>query len=227
MNKAIKSILVTGALLLVLAPTAFVHAEDGDDSSSESQQSSGLTEQQKKAQELQREIEKRRSEIEKHRAEVEAEARKKVAERASEIEKENTEKKKSPEERKKTCEERKTGLETKLKNLVKNAEKHQQRISLYLDAATKYVNDNTLGDEAVTSALLKAEDAKAKSAGSVAALKALSPTIDCTAGAVSSDVAQFKAAAEQARNDIKAYKDSVKSLLEVLEDLNEEAGEQE
>ena len=59
--------------------------------------------------------------------------------------------------------------------------------------------------------------AKATAAASQAALQAVTPTVDCGSTSVAQDVATFKAAAEQARTDLKTYKTAVKALVTALQ----------
>ena len=229
MTSYLKNVCLVGAIVMLL-PVAQVAAHNGvddghpEDSISQSSDDS-LSPDQKRAQEQQKEREKREQEIEMHKSEKSAETQAKLRDRSKEIESEsvsNSAKRKTAEERKKTCEERKKGLETKLKNLVKNAEKHEAKITGYFDAAKLYVETNQLTDDALAAALLTATDAQAKAALSVDALQALEPTLDCSAGTVSSDVASFKAAAELARNDLRTYRQSVRAILEIIEKSKED-----
>ncbi len=211
--------MIITSFILVASPAAAVYAHNGVDHAPgfhhESNENETEAEQQK-------DLTEKQAELAKHQAEMRAEAQKKMTERARELEKEGEkENKRTPEERKKTCEERKVGLEQKLANIKKNAQKHQDKITNYLDKAVKYKDDNNITDTDVAAAIIKATEAKATSAASVAALQTLSPSIDCASGAVANDVATFKAAAEQTRNNLKAYRGAVKDVYEALEKVKE------
>ncbi|MEK7153435.1 MAG: hypothetical protein AAB834_05785 [Patescibacteria group bacterium] len=120
---------------------------------------------------------------------------------------------KPAEARKKACEARKQGLQRKIGNLVKNAEKYQARIDEVFAKATTFYSENNLSVDGYDELVVRTTNAKAQAQASVQALKSLKPTIDCTSNTVATDVATFKAAAEQARKDLRSYKQAVKSIL--------------
>lgn len=60
-----------------------------------------------------------------------------------------------------------------------------------------------------------AATAQATSAADIASLTPL--TLDCTSPTVATDVATFKASAEQVRSDLKAYRDAVKNLIRAVQ----------
>lgn len=127
-------------------------------------------------------------------------------------------KEKSQEERQKTCEQRKKGIETKFDRISTNTQKVQDRIDTVLDKATTYADKNNLNSGDIAGLITTANAAKSKSASSVANLKTLKPTIDCTSNTVPSDIATFKAAAKEARDNLKSYRTAVKNLLKALID---------
>lgn len=222
MQQMIKRLMIIAGLVMALSPTAVVYARGGDGSGSRDGNTITSSGENETEAEQQKDLTEKQTELAKRQAEMQAEAQKKMAERAKELENEGKkEDKRTPEERKKTCEERKAGLEQKLTNIKKNAQKHQDKITSYLDKAVKYKDDNNVTDADVAAAILKASEAKAASAASIAALQTLSPSVDCASGAVASDVATFKAAAEQARDNLKAYRSSVKGVYEALEKVRE------
>ncbi len=110
------------------------------------------------------------------------------------------------EERIKNCEGRKNGLTTKVTELQKNAQKHLDKISGVLTKLQDAQKAGTLKVTNIDTLLADAVSAQTKAKASVDALKALTPTVDCTKASVAMDVATFKAAAEQARTDLKTYK---------------------
>lgn len=216
MQKFLKQLILSLSIMLAVAPIASVYAQGGDMPSSNSGSGSNTAEKERESLEMHKQELKMRQPV------IDKDARERVAERAKEFEKEGEkEKKHDPEQRKKTCQERKLGLETKLSNLVKNAQKHHDRITSHLDKAVKYVEDKNITDNNVAAAILKATEAKSTSTASIAALKELTPTIDCNSTSVSSDIAKFKSAAELARNNLRSYMKSVKQVYEALEVVRE------
>lgn len=221
----IKKLIIIAAFVFLLTPVATVSARQGsedsstDSSTSQSEDSSNEAESENEVEnEVENETETEATEVESRREKIRE--RNKV--RSQEIKKEqegDKSKKKSPEELQKKCEERKKGLETKLQRLSSNATKHQARISAYLDKIVAYKVDNNIANADVDAAILSALDAKTTSEASVTALAELSPTLNCDSGTVASDVAIFKAAAEQARNDLKIYRKAVKNVHSVIEKI--------
>lgn len=142
-----------------------------------------------------------------------------------EIEKKRSEmsekKAKNTEERKNRCESHKQGLSNKFSRIVSNAKKHQTRIDKFLDKATAYKDSSGLDPANWDTLLASAQAAKETSTASIADLEAITPTIDCNSESVASDVATFKAAASKVRDDLKAYKTSVKALLKALQEAKE------
>ncbi len=121
------------------------------------------------------------------------------------------------EERLKNCTDKQQGLVNKLANLQKNSSSHLGKIDAVL---VKLTDSQATAKTPVAgyAALLAAATAEqAQAAASVAALGNLSTKIDCTKDTVASEVATFKAAAEQARSDLKAYRDAVKAILKAIE----------
>lgn len=202
------------------ATTAAVSSGGGEMSESQKQ----ATEQQKKSAERAAEMIKkaaeRRAEQQKDASstEVENELEAKVRNRGHELELELGKKasRHSEAERKTNCQTRKQGLETKFKNLSANALKHKTQFDTVLAQAIHYANTNNIQTAAYTEALVKAQAAQAQAEGSLAVLSTLSPTLDCNNVSVASDVASFKAAAEQARNDLMAYRDATRAVMEAL-----------
>ena len=149
------------------------------------------------------------------KAEFRKKAEDDIAKKRSEI---ADKKAKNSQDRKNACESHKQGLTNKFSRIVANGKKHQARIDKFLDKATAYKDNSGLSPENWDTLLASAQAAKATSAASIADLKAIAPTIDCNSTSVASDVATFKAAAAKVRDDLKAYKTSVKALLKSLRD---------
>lgn len=127
----------------------------------------------------------------------------------------------SEEERTKSCEERKTGIATKVKRLQTNAARFETRITGYLTKAQTYITDNKLSSDDLAAKLQAATDAQTKAAAAVDELKDLSPNIDCADHNVATEVAKIKAAAEQARSALKAYKAAVQAVYETVGTIND------
>lgn len=123
--------------------------------------------------------------------------------------------------RQKRCETRKHGLETKVANIVKVAQKHKTRIDDVYAKALAYQKDKNVSVSGFDQLVATADAAKTKAQTSVDALTNLKPTIQCDSSTVASDVATFKAAAQQARTDLQSYRQSVKAILTALEAAKE------
>lgn len=126
-------------------------------------------------------------------------------------------KKHTIEERQKNCKVHENGLETKLANLGKNADKHKVRIDGILQKAEAFYNNSSAKPAGAVDLLAEAQAAQQTSAASVTALKALNVNLDCNNPGVAENVATFKVAAAQARSDLLTYRGAVKSLLKSLQ----------
>jgi Fe2+ transport system protein B len=151
-----------------------------------------------------------------HEKAAEANFRKKGAETLAELKKEKKDTK-TTDELKKKCEVRKDGLQNKVNNLVTNAQKYQDKITGVYTKVVAYQKDNNLTVTNWSTLVAAADAAKAQSQVSVGALTTLKPTVDCNKTTVAGDVANFKAAAAQARTDLAAYRTAVKALLTAAE----------
>lgn len=121
------------------------------------------------------------------------------------------------EQRQQACQTRKQGLQTKVDNLDRNAQKHQKRIDEIFAKVVAYQKEKNLSIDNFDNLVAAATAAQSQAEASVSALANLKPTLDCNKDSVASDVAAFKAAAEQARGDISAYKNAVKELLKAAQ----------
>lgn len=120
--------------------------------------------------------------------------------------------------RQKVCAVRKQGIENRSSRIVAAAQRHQDRISNVLDKVTAYQKDKNLTITNWDSLLSTANSAKTTSQASIDALKTVKPVLDCNNTTVASDVATFKAAAEQTRDNLDAYKKAVRALLVAAKD---------
>jgi hypothetical protein len=122
-------------------------------------------------------------------------------------------------QRKKVCEARKQGLTNRSTRIVTNSKRIQARIDGILQKATDYKTDKNLDPTDWDALVAAAETAKENSSTSIANLESVEPTVDCNNVSVASDVATFKAAAAETRDNLKAYRDSVKAVLKSLAEV--------
>ncbi len=158
-----------------------------------------------------------------------AEQRKVAAEERSDNVKEKIAERtdKKSEQKKKICEARKKGLTRKFSNIVANSKKTQTRIDGIYAKSLAYQTAENLQPVDFATLTEAADSAKATSTASIAALQAVTPTVDCNNVSVASDVATFKTAAQKTRDDLKAYRTAVKAVLKSLKEVkpNAEAAE--
>ncbi|HET8670924.1 MAG TPA: hypothetical protein VFM05_09955 [Candidatus Saccharimonadales bacterium] len=129
----------------------------------------------------------------------------------------------SDEERQAACEKRKSGLQQKVENLVSNSGKYLDRVDGVFSKVQELKTDKNLNVDGYDELVAAATASQTTATASVDALKNLKPTIDCTSNMVPSDVATFKAAAQQARTDLKTYKQDVKAVLVAVKQALEAA----
>jgi hypothetical protein len=127
----------------------------------------------------------------------------------------------TPEQRQKKCESRKQGISTKFTSISRNSLRLQSRFDSVLSKAITYQQTNNVQVTGFSDLVAKANAAKSQSSSSITALQLVTPSIDCNSVSVAEDVATFKAAAAQTRDDLNAYKKSVKAVLHSLEQAAE------
>lgn len=120
-------------------------------------------------------------------------------------------------QRQKFCQAHKQGLTQKFSSITANSQKIQTRIDGIYSKALAYQVANNLQPANFDTLVATADSAKAASSASITALQAVTPTIDCASTTTASDVATFKAAAQQARDNLKAYRSAVKAVVKALE----------
>jgi len=130
-------------------------------------------------------------------------------------------------QRQKKCEAHKQGLTTKFSRIVTNSQRIQDRISGILDKAVAYQQNNNVQVTNFDTLVAAAQSAKTTSADSITALKTVTPSLDCNNVSVASDVANFKAAAQTTRSDLKAYKTAVQAVLQALENAKDQGSTQQ
>ncbi len=124
---------------------------------------------------------------------------------------------KTTEQRQKVCEAHKQGLSNKFSHLVTNSQKIQTKIDGIYAKALAFQQSSGATPTGFADLVATADTAKANAAASIANLQTITPTIDCNSTSVASDVATFKAAAQQTRDNLKAYKTAVKAVLKALQ----------
>lgn len=121
-------------------------------------------------------------------------------------------------QRQKVCENRKDSLTGRISGLRTNSQNVQSRIDAIYSKAQAYQQKNNLQPANYANLIAAADMAKAQSTASIAALQAVTPTVNCEQTTTTSDVATYKAAAATARDDLKNYRTAVKAVLRALID---------
>lgn len=124
---------------------------------------------------------------------------------------------KTAEEKTKACESHKQGLQTKFTHITTNATNLETKISAFLTKAQTYQSTNNVTVDNWDTLVAAANSAKTDTDTAIANLKAVTPTVDCNSTSVASDVATFKAAAQDARDALKVYKTAVKNVFVALQ----------
>lgn len=144
------------------------------------------------------------------------EAHTKAAEMLQELRKDHKEHTEA--QRKLFCEAHKTGITTKFSSINTEMAGFQSRIDSILTKVQSYQQSKNVTVANWTSLLAAAQSAQTTSASALAALKGVTPSLDCNNTSVAQDVATFKTAAQTARDDLKAYKAAVQALVKALLD---------
>jgi hypothetical protein len=129
---------------------------------------------------------------------------------------------KTQDQLKQICEARKNGIETRTSTLSDRAQESLARINGVFTKVVDYQKANNLTVTNFDALVVTATDAQTKATASVQALVALKGTVDCTdPTTVTTDIATFKAALDQARTDLKSYRTAVKNILTAVEQAKE------
>jgi hypothetical protein len=119
------------------------------------------------------------------------------------------------------CEAHKQGLDTSFSHISLSLTSFNSRVAGILAKAEAYQKTNNITVANWDSLVAAATAAGTTSDASIAALKAVTPSLDCNSTSVAQDVATFKAAAVQARTDVKAYKAAVRAVVKALLDAKQ------
>lgn len=160
-------------------------------------------------------------EVEVHRSSV-AELKQKA--QADLSKRQQSGKKLTDDQRKKVCETHKQGLQNRADHIVSNSQRIQKRIDGILQKAVDYKTSKNLTPANWDSLLAVAQSAQAASSASITTLQSVKPTVDCNNTSVAGDVATFKTAAAETRDNLKAYRDSVKAVLKALAEVKTTEG---
>lgn len=115
-----------------------------------------------------------------------------------------------------SCNSHKQELLSKFADINGQLNTYQTRINTILTSIESYQKKNNVEVTNWDSLLLSATNAQAVSANAIAALKAVTPAIDCTKPGVGDDIAAYRSGAAEARNDLSAYLISVKAILKAV-----------
>jgi hypothetical protein len=155
--------------------------------------------------------------------------REQARERAKELISEAKDKRKeelkstTDERRQKRCEARKTGIINRTDKLTSAAKRHLAKVDSVFAKVKAYKDSANLSVDNYDELVSKAASAQTTATASVEALESVQiKSIDCTPPTISDDIATFKAAVTQARNDLKTYRQAVKDVLSAVESAKEE-----
>lgn len=130
---------------------------------------------------------------------------------------------KSQAARETACNSSKKGAQQRISAISANTARFQTKLDTIFTKAQAYVTDKNLTVENYDALVAAVKTAQTTSAESVAALKALQPTIDCTQTTNAENVAAFRTAAHDTRDKLKAYMKSLKELLKAVRDAKHAA----
>lgn len=128
---------------------------------------------------------------------------------------------KSKDDLKKICQTRKDGIQNRTSTIVGRAQNSLKRIDDVFAKVTAYQESANLTIENYDALVATANASKIKAAASVQALATLNPQVNCDGETVAADIATFKAAVKQAREDLVAYRKDVKTLLSAVKSAKE------
>ncbi|TAH35876.1 hypothetical protein EYC59_01595 [Candidatus Saccharibacteria bacterium] len=119
------------------------------------------------------------------------------------------------------CNERKNGAEQRITSISTNTARFQTKLDSIFTKVQAYKTDKNLTVENYDTLVAAVTSAQSASADSIAALKGLQPTIDCTKDTNAQNVAAFRTAAQDSRDKLKAYMKSLKELLKAVRDAKQ------
>lgn len=119
-------------------------------------------------------------------------------------------------QRQQACEQHQAAIDKLLGNLGQKAQAHLDTFNTLFQKVQAYQTKNQLNVSNYDALVADATAKQAAAATAVNALKALSPSIDCTASDPASSLAIDKTAADDARIALQNYRSSLKALIDAL-----------
>ncbi len=134
-----------------------------------------------------------------------------------------TAKQKTQAARETSCTARKSGVDQRVSSIAKNTADFQAKLDSIFTKVQTYKTDKNLTVANYDSLVAAVNAAKAASATSQATLDSLKPTIDCTKDTNAQAVAAYRTAAQDSRDKLKAYMQSLKDLLKAVREAKQAA----
>lgn len=136
--------------------------------------------------------------------------------RTSIDEKKTQVKAKTEEQRQKSCEARKTSLTNRMANAVTQANKHKEVFDKIYTKVQDFYTTKKLSVADYDTLKANVDKAQSDAAASIAALKSLDVSVDCTSPNVATTVSTFQQAVKSTRDSLKAYRSSITDLIKAL-----------
>lgn len=133
------------------------------------------------------------------------------------------------ENRLKKCEARRDGLNTKFNNIEKNAQRYQDRLNEINTKVADYIKTSgTTGVTGLAGLQTNVTAAQTASQTAIGNLVNLKPAADalCNSNDPAAQIAAYKAAAQQVRNNLDAYKAALKAEIKALLEVKTTTGAQ-
>jgi hypothetical protein len=125
---------------------------------------------------------------------------------------------KSAAQLKTVCQNHKISIDGKAHGLLVNSQRVLKNVNSVYDKAKAYQQKKNLQPTGWQDLIAKADLAKAQATTSVNTQSTSVPAVHCDdPSTTTQDLATYKAAVQQSRDDLKAYRDAVKNVLKALE----------
>jgi hypothetical protein len=122
-----------------------------------------------------------------------------------------------------SCNAHKKGAEQRISSISANVTRFQSKLDTILTKTQDYVTTNNVTVTNYDALVAAAKSAQTASATSIATLKDLKPSIDCTQTTNAENVASFRTAAQDSRDKLKTYMRSLKDLLKAVREAKQSA----
>ena len=123
---------------------------------------------------------------------------------------------KTAEQKQKICETHKGHANAVLSKVSSGTNNTLTRINTIYARGLEYQTTNSLSPEGIDALIATANSNKDAATNAVTAVQNATPVIDCTSGKVSEQISAYRTAAKDARTQLKAYRTSVKAVLNAL-----------